>query len=68
MPQTVVEYVLNRLHDIGVDAVFGVPGDFAFPVQDAIVHHPDIAWVGCRASRNAGYAADGMPGSVGWRR
>jgi indolepyruvate decarboxylase len=59
MPQTVIEYVLNRLHGIGVDAVFGVPGDFAFPVQDAIVHHPDIAWVGCCNELNAGYAADG---------
>lgn len=59
MPQTVIEYVLNRFHDLGVDAVFGVPGDFAFPVQDAIVHHPDIAWIGCCNELNAGYAADG---------
>ena len=34
---TVIDYVLGRLHDIGVTDIFGVPGDFAFPVQDAIV-------------------------------
>ena len=38
MSETVIEYVLRRLKDIGIDAIFGVPGDFAFPVQDAIVN------------------------------
>ena len=47
MSETVIEYVLRRLKDIGVDAIFGVPGDFAFPVQDAIVNNPDIDWIGC---------------------
>lgn len=56
---TVIEYVLRRLHEIGVDDVFGVPGDFAFPVQDAIVAHPDLNWIGCCNELNAGYAADG---------
>ena len=28
---TVIDYVLGRLHDIGVTDIFGVPGDFAFP-------------------------------------
>ena len=37
---TVIDYVLGRLHHIGVTDIFGVPGDFAFPVQDAIVAHP----------------------------
>ena len=37
---TVIEYVLGRLNDIGVTDIFGVPGDFAFPVQDAIVGIP----------------------------
>ena len=61
MPTTpnVIEYVLGRLKDIGVTDIFGVPGDFAFPVQDAIVAHPDINWVGCCNELNAAYAADG---------
>jgi len=56
---SVIEYVLGRLHDIGVTDVFGVPGDFAFPVQDALVAHPDINWIGCCNELNARYAADG---------
>jgi indolepyruvate decarboxylase len=59
LSENVIEYVLRRLKDIGIDAVFGVPGDFAFPVQDAIVGDHDLEWVGCCNELNAGYAADG---------
>jgi indolepyruvate decarboxylase len=55
----VIGYVLRRLKEIGIDAIFGVPGDFAFPVQDAIVNDPGIEWIGCCNELNAGYAADG---------
>ncbi|HUB38373.1 MAG TPA: thiamine pyrophosphate-binding protein [Streptosporangiaceae bacterium] len=59
MPKTVVQHVLGRLKDIGIDDIFGVAGDFAFPVQDAIVQYPGINWIGCCNELNAGYAADG---------
>ena len=59
MPKTVVQHVLGRLKDIGVHDIFGVAGDFAFPIQDAIVQHPGINWLGCCNELNAGYAADG---------
>lgn len=59
MSDTVIGYVLRRLKDIGIDAIFGVPGDFAFPVQDAIVNDAGIDWIGCCNELNAGYAADG---------
>src|SRR5271168_1137330 len=59
MSETVIEHVLRRLKEIGVDAIFGVPGDFAFSVQDAIVNEPGIDWIGCCNELNAGYAADG---------
>ena len=60
MSETVIEYwFCRRLKDIGIDAIFGVPGDFAFPVNDAIVNNPDIDWIGCCNELNAGYAADG---------
>jgi indolepyruvate decarboxylase len=62
---TVIEYVLGRLHAIGVTDIFGVPGNFAFPIEDAIVAHPDINWVGCCNELNAGYAADGYARSRG---
>ncbi|WP_329128586.1 thiamine pyrophosphate-binding protein [Streptomyces sp. NBC_01476] len=56
---TVIEHVLNRLRDIGVKHVFGVPGDFAFPIDDGIANHPDVAWVGSCNELNAAYSADG---------
>jgi indolepyruvate decarboxylase len=59
MPKTVIQHVLGRLKDIGVDDIFGVAGDFAFPIQDAIVQYPGINWLGCCNELNAGYAADG---------
>jgi len=59
MPENVVQHVLRRLRDLGIDAVFGVPGDFAFPVHDAIVDTDGLEWIGCCNELNAGYAADG---------
>src|SRR3984957_19986209 len=56
---TVIQYVLSRLWEIGVDSVFGVPGDYAFPVNDAICNDTNIRWIGCCNELNAGYAADG---------
>jgi len=56
---TVIEYVLSQLRGIGVTDVFGVPGDFAFPVNDAICMDPEMRWIGCCNELNAAYAADG---------
>jgi indolepyruvate decarboxylase len=57
MPEPVIGYVLRRLKEIGVDDAFGVAG--AFPVNDAIVEHPSVRWIGCCNELNAAYAADG---------
>jgi indolepyruvate decarboxylase len=59
MPTTVIQHVLGRLAEIGVADIFGVPGDFAFPVNDAICQHEKIRWIGCCNELNAAYAADG---------
>jgi indolepyruvate decarboxylase len=59
MTKTVIEHVLARLHDIGITDVFGVPGDYAFTINDAICNDPEIRWVGCCNELNAAYAADG---------
>jgi len=56
---TVIQHVLSRLKDLGISKVFGVAGDFAFPIEDAIVNFPGIEWVGCCNELNAAYAADG---------
>ena len=59
MSISVIQHVLSRLHDIGVTDVFGVPGDYAFPVNDAICEFPGTRWIGCCNELNAAYAADG---------
>jgi hypothetical protein len=53
---TVVEYVVDRLSQIGITDCFGIPGDFAFPFNDAIASHKSIQWVGCSNELNASYA------------
>ncbi|MEJ0015622.1 MAG: thiamine pyrophosphate-binding protein [Acetobacteraceae bacterium] len=59
MSTTVIQYVLERLKAIGVNDVFGVPGDFSFPINDAICNDPALRWIGCCNELNAAYAADG---------
>jgi indolepyruvate decarboxylase len=56
---TVIEYVLSRLRQIGVADIFGVPGDFSFPINDAICLSKEMRWIGCSNELNAAYAADG---------
>ena len=56
---TVAEYVLARLAQLGIDRVFGVPGDYAFSIDDGVENVPGLHWVGCANELNAAYAADG---------
>jgi indolepyruvate decarboxylase len=50
---TLAEYVLNRLADLGIDRVFGVPGDYAFPFDDAIEASERLQWIVCANELNA---------------
>jgi indolepyruvate decarboxylase len=59
MPKTVIQHVLSRLYDIGVKDIFGVAGDFAFPIHDAICYDRRLRWIGNCNELNAAYAADG---------
>jgi indolepyruvate decarboxylase len=59
MSKTVIEHVLSRLYDLGIRDVFGVPGDYAFAVNDAICNSQQLRWIGCCNELNAAYAADG---------
>ncbi len=56
---TVGDYLLDRLAELGVTEIFGVPGDYNLAFLDHIVAHPVIRWVGNANELNAGYAADG---------
>jgi indolepyruvate decarboxylase len=56
---TVIDYIVQRLANEGIQHCFGVPGDYAFPVGDAVDRNPNIKWIGCSNELNASYAADG---------
>ena len=59
MTPSVVTYALDRLADLGISHVFGVPGDYAFPINDAVEVHPRLRWVPSANELNAAYSADG---------
>jgi indolepyruvate decarboxylase len=56
---SVAQYTLNRLSQLGLDRIFGVPGDYAFSIDDAVELVPGLSWVACANELNAAYAADG---------
>ena len=58
MEQTVAQYVVDQLYALGITEVFGVPGDYAFPIDKAIVDHPHMRWIGSSNELNASYAAN----------
>lgn len=55
---TVAEYLLTRLKEIGVDHLFGVPGDFVLGFFNNVLKS-DLKYVGTCNELNAAYAADG---------
>jgi pyruvate decarboxylase len=54
----VADYLFQRLRQLGLGAVHGVPGDFNLTLLDH-VELADLKWVGNANELNAGYAADG---------
>ena len=55
----VADYLLDRLAELGVDTMFGVPGRLHPRAARPRRRHRTIAWTGCTNELNAGYAADG---------
>jgi len=55
----VAEYLIQELNKLGIEDVFGLPGDYNFNILYAIGDNPNMNWVGCTNELNAGYAADG---------
>jgi TPP-dependent 2-oxoacid decarboxylase len=54
-PINVVDYIVQRLAGEGIAHCFGVPGDYAFPVCDAVDRSPAVKWIGCSNELNASY-------------
>lgn len=67
---TLGQYMWERIHQIGVDTIFGVPGDFNLQFLDSIFHVKGLKWMGNQNELNAAYSADGyarikgIPGCV----
>ncbi|MDL5156946.1 alpha-keto acid decarboxylase family protein [Actinomycetospora termitidis] len=59
MTYCVADYLADRLAEVGVEHVFGVPGDYNLAMLDHVVAHDRLQWVGCANELDAGYAADG---------
>ncbi|KAI0821959.1 pyruvate decarboxylase [Trametes gibbosa] len=53
------QYLVERLVQLGITKMFGVPGDFNLGESDFVEDHPKIDWVGDCNELNAAYAADG---------
>lgn len=56
---TLGRYLWERIHQVGVDTILGVPGDFNLDFLDYIYEVQGLRWVGNANELNAAYAADG---------
>lgn len=56
-PQSIGEYLIQRLQDYGLKDIFGIPGDFVLQFYGMLTDSP-IRVVGMTREDNAGYAAD----------
>lgn len=56
---TLGRYLFERLHQIHVDTIFGLPGDFNLALLDKIYEVDGVRWAGNANELNAAYAADG---------
>ena len=56
---TVGQYLIRRLRELGIDHVFGVPGDYSFSLFEHIVAHDSgLKYIGTCNELNAANAAD----------
>jgi indolepyruvate decarboxylase len=56
---TVGNYLLDRLSELGIRHMFGVPGDYNLAFLDDVIDYSGMEWIGNRNELNAAYAADG---------
>ncbi|CCH59570.1 hypothetical protein TBLA_0B07520 [Henningerozyma blattae CBS 6284] len=56
---TLGKYLFERLNQVKVQTIFGLPGDFNLSLLDKIYEVPGMRWAGNANELNAAYAADG---------
>lgn len=53
------QYLFRRIAALGVEHIFGVPGDFNLTLLDELFKMPNLKWLGACNELNAAYATDG---------
>lgn len=61
-----VDYLINKLEELGVTDFFGLPGDYNFEIIHTIENNTNLNWINCTNELNAGYAADGYARQKGF--
>ena len=56
---TLGRYVFERIKQVGVNTIFGLPGDFNLSLLDKIYEVEGLRWAASLNELNAAYAADG---------
>jgi TPP-dependent 2-oxoacid decarboxylase len=59
MRQSIGNFLLRRLHEVGIRHVFGVPGDYNLEFMQQLEDRGQPVWIGTCNELNGSYAADG---------
>jgi len=58
MKQSIGNFLLRRLQEVGVRHIFGVPGDYSLALMQQLEDRGEPAWIGNCNELNASYATD----------
>ncbi len=56
---SIAQYLLDRLAELRISNIFGVPGDYNLDLMDHVLQDKRFDWIGNCNELNAAYAADG---------
>lgn len=59
LDESIGNFLLRRLRELGLSHVFGVAGDFNLELLEQMEALDGLRWIGCCNELNASYAADG---------
>ncbi|MDY1046644.1 thiamine pyrophosphate-binding protein [Pseudomonas coleopterorum] len=59
MDMKIGDFLLRRLHELGINHLFGVPGDYNLAFLEQVEAHDQLQFIGNCNELNAAYAADG---------
>ncbi|WP_287810229.1 thiamine pyrophosphate-binding protein [Pseudomonas sp.] len=66
MDMTIGDFLLRRLRELGINHLFGVPGDYNLAFLEQVEARDDIHFIGNCNELNAAYAADGYARTRGF--